>query len=138
MLYCLDMNLMLKNHKLLLLFLMIVYIFAMSLGVATMTMAKDGATSDCPFMGVDSICQMGTFEHIATFQNMFSSIYKNTFVMLLSLFLFATLLSIPVSKLQTVIQIRPSLFFKTNESGLFFNKFLLALSNGTLQPKLYA
>lgn len=130
------MNLMAKNNKLLLPCLMTAYLFATGLGVATMSMSNDGIMSDCPFAGVDSICQMNTFEHIAAFQNLFRSIPQNTLLFLLSLFSFAMLLS--VIQPLTTVPTRPRIFFTINISNIFFNGIIFAISNGVLQPKLYS
>ena len=105
-------------------------------GIVGMHTDDMGQTTACPFTATSAICQMSVFEHIEAFQNMFSGILiKNIF---LSILLILLIVSFSVT---LHINGPPNLFrFFIKESLSFsnFNKILLALSDGRLQPKLYA
>ena|SRR3989338_7892036 len=117
------------------LLLILVIIFSFSFGVTTMQMDKDGNMSDCPFMGMDAICQMDIFEHIGAFQNVFTVIPGKSILFVIVLALVLVSLAI---KRQSGIP-PDNLRFFTRESLRLpnFNKILLALSDGVIQPKLY-
>src|SRR3989338_7709961 len=118
------------------LLLILVIIFSFSFGVTTMQMDKDGSMSDCPFMNATSICQMSFSEHIEVFQNMFSGVQaRSILVYIFFIFLIFPFSMIPKgnSPPNTV-----RLFTKEYPRLYNFNKILLALSDGIIQPKLYA
>ncbi len=125
-----------KKARLFLPLLIVIYVFILSFGVATMTMDKDGNMSFCPLMVGGSFCQMSVFEHISIFQNMFTSISQNSFYLLVSLLFVAVPL---IKQLKPTPQKRPTTNSQVNQfKPSFFSQFLLGLSDGILQPKLYA
>ena len=124
-----------KTKKNLSLLLVVVFIFSFNAGVAV-HMDDDGDMTGCPFMGMDAICQMGLFEHIRIFQGMFVGIPAKSISFATALFLAIVSLAItfrinaPPSRIRFLV--------KENLRLLNFNRILLALSDGIVQPKLYA
>lgn len=125
-------------NKNLILILLLSIVLSFSFGMATMNMDKNGNMTDCPFSDSDVFCPMSFAEHVAIFQSTFTAIpYKTisllalTTVGLLTLFfrLDPRIYSPPASS---------GRFVKNNFTPLFFNNLLLAISDGRLQPKLYA
>jgi hypothetical protein len=124
------------SYKNICIFIVLAFIFSFSVGMASMSIDDMGNMTGCPLMGMDTICQMGLFEHIGIFQNMFSGIpTKGVLLSILLVFLVVSFVAIPhVNGL-------PNLFrLSTKESHRLpsFNIILIALSDGRLQPKLYA
>ncbi|MDP3696418.1 MAG: hypothetical protein Q8R55_00090 [Candidatus Taylorbacteria bacterium] len=118
--------------------LIIVLAFVLSFSVGMMTTHTDdkGNMSDCPFMGMDAICQMSIFEHIGTFQSMFTGIPGRS---ILSGIIFPlVLVSLVTIQKSGIPPDNLRFFMKENLQLPSFNKILFALSDGTIQPKLYA
>ncbi len=116
--------------------LILAIIFSFGFGMATMQMDKDGNMSDCPFMGMNAICQMGASEHIGAFQNMFSGVQtRSALVSILFIFLALSSLMIPKGNSPPNMV---GLLIKECPHLYNFNKILLALSDGIIQPKIYA
>lgn len=107
-------------------------------GVDTMSMDDNGNMSDCPFTDAVALCPMSFSEHIAIFQSTFRAIPSKTllFLVLASLLLLA--LHSKISPKDYPSYTRLKFFFKDKPELPIFNKLLLALSDGILQPKLYA
>lgn len=104
-----------------------------------MNMNEDGSMSWCPFMDSgSSICPMGVFEHITMVQSVFAGVTKDA-IWAASLLIFLALsgASLLFSCERPNIAYR-RYFYLLKSYPLIFNKFLLALSNGLIQPKLYA
>ena len=125
-------------NKNLILILLLSIVFSFSFGMATMNMDENGNMKDCPFSNSVVLCPMSFAEHIAIFQSTFTAIPSKmislivlAIVVLLTLFfrLDPRIYSPPVSL---------SRFVKNNFTPFFFNNLLLAISDGRLQPKLYA
>lgn len=126
-------NMSYKNTHIL---LVLALVFSSSAGVTSMYAGDMENMTGCPFSGTASICQMGVFEHIGAFQNMFLSVpAESVLLSVLLVFLFVSFPAIPH------INGPPNSFrFFIRESFSFsnLNRILLALSDGRLQPKLYA
>lgn len=126
-----------KFKPLLVLFLL-AYLFVLTMGAMTMVMDESGDTSSCPFMGEAVICQMGVFEHITIFQSVFRSVPQESSLILLLSGVLLAVLSL-IKKPGLIAQDKFRQFPRTNQSVIAtFNKFLLALADGIIQPKLYA
>lgn len=119
------------------LLLILVIVFSFSFGVATMDMDGNGNMSDCLFINTITICPMSFFEHIAVFQSNFRAISFKTLLLtllVLALFLILNSKTIPLDQQP---RIKLKLFSKNYPKSPIFNKLLLALSDGIIQPKLY-
>jgi|SRR3989344_2289197 len=116
--------------------LALAFSFSFSVGMMTMHTDDKGNMSDCPFMGVDAICQMGIFEHIGTFQSMFTGIPGKS--ILITIILALVLVSLPVIQRSGIPPDNIRFFTKESLQLPTFNKILLALSDGIIQPKLFA
>lgn len=119
------------------LILILAFTLSSSAGIAGMHTDEMGNMTGCPFMGMDSICQMGPLGHIGAFQSMFTGLpTKHTlFAILLFVFLVVSLATIPKinSPPDTFI-----FFIKEAFRSPVPNRILVALSDGIIQPKLYA
>ena len=115
----------------------IILIFAVlaifSFGVMAMHMDKH---SSCPFMGSMAICPMSMSEHLLFIQNIFSSTPRNVsfLVSLLLLALFIKFVFILDWNQRTS---KSLIIYNRSQNLTSPNKFLLALSDGIVQPKLY-
>ena len=115
----------------------IILIFAVlaifSFGVMAMHMDKH---SYCPFMGSMAICPMSMSEHLLFIQNIFSSTPRNVsfLVSLLLLALFIKFVFILDWNQRTS---KSLIIYNRSQNLTSPNKFLLALSDGIVQPKLY-
>lgn len=116
--------------------IILAFAFSLNAGIASMHTDDMGNMTDCPFMGMDAICQMNPFEHITTVQIMFTGIpAKSIGLAILSLILIISFTAIPR------INSPPNRFrFFINEISSLPspNRILAALSDGRIQPKLYA
>lgn len=117
--------------------LIIGLLFSASFGLV-MSMRTDamGQMSDCPFSHGEALCQMGVFEHLDRFQQAFASIPVKVIVLtfLISLIWFSS-----DNKTKVFYQNSRLLYLKSiRELSNVFDDFLLALSDGIVQPKLYA
>jgi len=120
------------------LILILAFTLSFGFGVATMHMDDNGNMSNCPFMNSAAICQMSFSEHIATFQSTFRVIPSK---MVFSAMLVLTFLLVTFSTIIPRIYSPPNnlrLFLKNSLEMPFSSKLLLALSDGIIQPKLYA
>lgn len=104
-------------------------------------MEADGHVSGCLFDGPTEVCAMNYSEHIATWQNMFTSLPQN--ISLINL-LVLTVLSIAlliswrnILKLFESITSRWRLYIKLYPQINFFNFLREAFSQGILNPKIY-
>src|SRR3989344_2407901 len=113
--------------------LALAFIFSFSVGMMTMHTDDKGNMSDCPFMGMDAICQMGIFEHIGTFQSMFMGIPAKS--ILFTIMLVLVLVSLALIPKSGIPPNHLRIYIKENLQLPNFNKTLLALSDGRLQPK---
>jgi heme/copper-type cytochrome/quinol oxidase subunit 4 len=114
--------------------LALVLTFGVIMGMHTDSM---GQMSDCPFAQGQAICQMGIFEHLNRFQRAFNSIPVKV-LSTLSVLLF--LAFSPSSDYQKgLLQKNKLLYLKRARGHIsIFNTFLLAISDGIVQPKLFA
>lgn len=101
-------------------------------------MDDNGNMSDCPFTDAVTLCPMSFSEHIAVFQSTFRAIPYKTFLFLILATIFLLTPHPKVGPRDYLSDIRLKFFFKDKPELLIFNKLLLALSDGILQPKLYA
>lgn len=117
------------------LMLALAFVFSFSVGLMAVHIDDKGNMSDCPFMGMNAICQMGIFEHIGIFQSMFMGIpAKSILFAIIFALVFISLVGIRGGG---ILSDKPRLFIKTSLQLPIFNKILLALSDGIIQPKLY-
>lgn len=128
----------LKSRRIILSLIVIVFLMVSVGGVLSMGMTMhDGKMENCPFMGVTSICKMDVFEHLATWQNMFSSIPQQltTFalLLLLSLFLLARFLDDFLRHKRSLT--RP-VFYRFREVEIF-DPLRLAFARGLIHPKIF-
>ena len=112
------------------------FFFSFSIGMMTMRIDDKGNMSDCPFTGADAICQMGIFEHIGIFQHMLIGIPSKSILFTITLAL--ALISLAVIQKSAIPPDKIRFFIKEGLILPNFNKILLALSDGIIQPKLYA
>lgn len=117
-------------------------LFAFVFGVMSMQVDKDGNMTTCPFMNEASLCEMGTFEHISTFQALFIftpgkiiSIFLISIALLvLSLFAFAWhWLKLFAEK----TKILKDYFARNFYTPLLLSPVRRALSQGIIHPKIY-
>lgn len=127
----------LTQNKILLI-LILIFTTSFSFGVATMDMDDNGNMSDCPFINTVTICPMGFFEHISIFQNHFRAIPSGSLLLTIMVLAFLLVLHHKTIPKNNLIKIGLKFFFKDKPELPIFNKLLLALSDGILQPKLYA
>lgn len=120
------------------LLLISVIIFSFGFSVVAMDMDKNGNMSDCPFINTAATCQMGFFEHISTFQSHFRAVPSRIFLLMALVLVLLLNLSFKTVPKNHLSQIKLKLFFKDKSRLSMFNKFLFALSDGIIQPKLYA
>lgn len=118
------------------LILILAFTFSLNAGMVSMHTDDMGNMTDCPFMGAAAICQMSPFEHIEAVQNMFNGIpVKSILLAIFSLILVISFATIPK------INSPPygfRFFIKETAPLPSSNRILLALSDGRIQPKLYA
>lgn len=119
------------------LLLILIVILSFGFGMATMSMDKNGNMSDCPFADTAAICPMSFAEHIAIFQSNFRAIpSKATLFTILAPAFLAVLYFGAIPRIYSPPA--PLKLFAKNHLELPINKLLLALSDGIIQPKLYA
>ncbi|MDP3696893.1 MAG: hypothetical protein Q8R55_02565 [Candidatus Taylorbacteria bacterium] len=119
------------------LILILTLIISFGFGVATMRMDENGDMSHCPLMNSAAICQMSFSEHIVIFQSIFMATPSRVVLSLILVLAFLlTLRSKPIPRIYSPPRLL--LFLRNNPEPFFANKLLLALSDGILQPKLYA
>ena len=108
-------------------------------GVMTMDMSDDGSMSSCPFMDQGMVmCPMSLAKHISIVQGIFNVVPKNT-ISIISLYLLLAVLALfSINRLGIDFNESRRYFYTIPPPSLSFNKLLLALSDGRLQPKLYA
>lgn len=120
------------------LILVLITILFFSFGMATMTMDPNGNMSDCPFANAAAICPMSFTEHIAIFQGTFRVIPPKIIlftILVMTFFLIAYSKVIP----RNYSLLTKSKLFPEDKLELhIFNNFILALSDGIVQPRLYA
>lgn len=128
---------MTPQNKLILPIILISYAFVLSLGAMSITLDEPGGMSDCPFMTGHSICPMGILEHITTFQNVFKAVFPGTFLYLIILSILSLIyFSNPYLNINSPPKLQ---FFLRNTASIFIpNKLILAISDGRIQPKLFA
>ncbi len=120
------------------LLVILVLILFFSFGMATMNIDNKGDMSNCPFMNSGAICQMSFSEHIATFQSIFRAIPSRIVLsLMLALAFLLVLCSKPISRIYSP-PIKLEYFIKYDFQLSIYNKILLALSDGIIQPKIYA
>lgn len=119
---------------------LLIFIFIAFFGLnLSMPIDKDGKMSNCPVMEhSSSLCQMGTAEHIAKWQQMFTATLQSGSLFFLALLAVAF---IYIShKRQTDLQSSYFAFryylYKHPDVKLF-NYLTQAFSDGILHPKLY-
>ena len=106
-------------------------------GVMVMNMSDDDSRSSCPFMDQGMVmCQMSLAEHIGIVQGIFNVVPKNT-ISIIFFYLLAILALFLGYKLKIDFN-ESRRYLYTIPPPLSFNKLLFALSDGRLQPKLYA
>ncbi len=126
------------NQKFITLSILLSFVYILTFGVQ-MSMPTDdmGKMSDCPFSDVEVLCQMSVFEHLARFQQAFLGMPIKTIILSLLLVLFGLFLS----DNQTRAAIQKSRLLSLKRLRNFhpiLSDFTLALSDGIVQPKLFA
>ncbi len=104
----------------------------------TMHMNDDGSMSGCPFMGQALLCQMSVFEHIAKFQSLFTAVVQNNLIAFLAAILITIFTTIIGHLLFTTAPPKQLAYANHAPQGVTFNKILLAISDGIIQPKLFS
>ena len=108
-------------------------------GVMTMNMSDDGSMSACLFIDQGMVmCPMSLAQHIGIVQGIFNVIPKNMISIISPYILLAILALFSINKLGIDFNESRRYFYTIPPPSLSFNKILLALSDGKLQPKLYA
>lgn len=113
------------------------FVSVLTFGVIMSMRVDDmGQMSDCPFSIGEILCQMGSIEHLIRFKQTFASIPMKLLVFALFVFLSWFLFG---NKVRIFVQNNRLVYLK-NINGLshIFNNFISALSDGIIQPKLYA
>ena len=130
-----------KLSENLILFVLASFVFMSLFGIRIGMDIKDGQMSSCPFMASQtSMCQMSVTEHIGQWQQTFLGIPTKTNLLMLALLLLAVI-AIPFAKTFTQIKqsepvVRFISYFKDAATKIL-NPFLLAFSDGILNPKIY-
>lgn len=102
-----------------------------------MTMNPDGTMSDCPFMGLTSVCKMSPMEHIVAWQNMFVSLPLNNIAILFSFLMLASI-AIFYSKSRSINGSPPLSYMFLKEKRFVAPNFLQdAFSRGILNSKYF-
>ena len=109
----------------------------------SMPMDERGKMADCPFTnGSASLCQMRATEHIAQWQQLFTTTPgKNLLSSALALLvaLLAVLFPvIPRARNKLLLQKFRNYFYKHKPEIKLFHHLLLAFSQGILHPRIYA
>lgn len=108
------------------------------LGIAysNMNMSKAGDMPGCPFMGEAGICRMTPFEHVAAWQNMFTSTPQPfaalTLLMLIALFALGRHFRYLVPKRKPEHR---TAYSPPREIGVF-DPLKLAFARGIIHPKI--
>lgn len=123
-----------QNTSLLLVLAVIFFGFS----VVVMPMDQEGNMSSCPFMNTAVTCSMGFYQHITILQSTFwAEPYK--IVLMAAIVLFSLLILFPKTIPRFYSPPNSLIFFIKNILERFVaDKFLIALSDGIIQPKLYA
>lgn len=122
--------------------LMISVIFAFTFGVMSMKIDKDGNITTCPLMNEASLCKMNTFEHISSFQALFTSATSKIIsillisitLLILSFFNFAQHW---LKLFSEKARIQKDYSTRNFYIPLLFSPIRRALSRGIIQPKIY-
>lgn len=103
-----------------------------------MDMEQGGQMSGCPFMGMTAICQMSPIEHIAAWQNMFTSLPFQNSVLLLLLSLLAFFLVLTWIEKIPIRPVSTQTIRYTQRAYISLRNPLQELfSSGILNPKLF-
>ncbi|MBI3671613.1 hypothetical protein HY249_02335 [Candidatus Azambacteria bacterium] len=100
-------------------------------------MNGNGEMSNCPFLAVTGVCQMGISEHIFSWQSMFTeiSIKETFFIIFFSFFIIFLLRNVRhFHKIPSIAD--RSAFFRSEPPPLF-NILKEAFSRGILHPKIF-
>ena len=119
---------------------MLLLVLTMSFGgVLTAWMMTSGGTmqQDCPYMGETGYCNMNVSEHLASWQQLFSTTLEHfSALTLLSLLTLFVLTYFFVDLLVRKRSERP--LFERWRSRELFDPLQLAFARGILHPKLYS
>lgn len=100
-------------------------------------MSMDGITQDCPYMGETGYCNMNISEHLASWQNLFTTTLERVnplaFLPLLTLFVLAYFF---VDLLVRKRSEQP--LFQRWRTRELFDPLRLAFARGIIHPKLYS
>lgn len=110
-------------------------------GFYSMPTDGHGKMFNCPFMGVATVCQMNSLEHIAAWQNMFTALPQKdifAFLVLLILILFAIILlrnflRVPLKEFLSAEAIR----YKRTNTLFIPHPLQWAFSDGILHTKIF-
>ena len=107
----------------------------------TMNMDEHMTMLNCPFMSGMAICNMNTFEHIATWRSIFTHTQQPQNSMLILLFLLSLSLVIVgwIKRLHLPYKdhLKQFTYFSGREYALIFRPLKDLFSNGILNPKLF-
>ena len=120
------------------LFIIFSLAFSFGLGMVSMHIDDSGSMSDCPFSDAMAICSMSFAEHIAIFKGLFAAISSKavSWAILIALSLLIIYFKSDPKIYSPSIKLK--YFVKRSFGPFIFNKILIALSDGIIQPKLYA
>ena len=123
---------------------LLVFFFVGFLGLGHIGMTNaEGQLSNCPLMGMTTLCQMNPLKHIAAWQNLFiASTQKDTLAILILLFLSLLLaFSIhnlwPTRKRHQPIKINSLHTRPKIDTPIIFTPLQEAFSNGILNRKVF-
>lgn len=131
-----------KLSENLIIFVLASFTFMSILGMGMSMETKDGQMSGCPFTaGQTAMCQMSATEHIDQWQQAFLGIPTKAGLLALVVILLAavTILFVkPFSQFEKLTKLAARLFsYHKAHFVKIFDPFLLAFSDGILNPKIY-
>lgn len=118
------------------------FAFMNVLGMGIGMEMTDGLMSPCPFMaGQTTMCQMNIMEHIAQWQQALLGIPTKANLLALAIVLLVVVITPLVkqfSRLEELIKFASRRFAdRTKQAVKVFDPFLLAFSDGIINPRIY-
>jgi len=130
-----------KLSENLILFVLASFAFMSLFGMSVGMEERNGQMSSCPFMANGaSLCQMNVTEHIVQWQQALLGIpTKGSFLALGLLLPFLVIIPFakPFSQIKAIEQTTHISFYHRDTFAKVFDPFLIAFSDGILNPKIY-
>ena len=125
----------LAKRVLIVAFIVLFLIAVLGLSHFGMNMNADGTMSECPYMGVPTLCTMDIFEHLTMWQQLFSSVIPQFMTLILLL-----LIAFPLRGLfNDLFTYKPPIarpVFYRREFTII-DSLKLAFARGLIHPKIF-